>query len=218
MPADPPPPAPSAATTRDRLLDAAERLFAAHGVDGASLRSITSEAEANLAAVHYHFGSKLELVREVFQRRLGPMNAERMARLDEAIASASEGGPSLRSILHAFLAPALRLGRQEGHEFFVLIARAPASPHPGVQQVVADQFAEIAMRFGSALSGALPGVPREELFWRVHFIVGALCHTVVNTEILTAVSGGLCTQDDEEAVLDRLLDFAEAGLAQGGAR
>ena len=64
-------------TTREDLLDAAERLFALHGVNGTSLRAVTREAGANVAAVHYHFGSKEELLREVFARRLGPVNRRR---------------------------------------------------------------------------------------------------------------------------------------------
>ena len=64
--------------TRDRLLDSAERLFAENGVDATSLRHITNDAEANLASVNYHFGSKEELFRQVFARRIGPINQERL--------------------------------------------------------------------------------------------------------------------------------------------
>ena len=81
-----------------------------------------------------------------------------------------------------------------------------------MQRIISEQFEEIAAHFGLALTRALPGVPRVELFWRMHFIVGAMCHTVVNTSLLTLISGGLCTDDDEQAVLDRLVGFAVAGL------
>lgn len=205
--------------TRERLLDASERLFAEHGFDGASMRQITSAADANLAAVNYHFGSKLGLIQEVFVRRLGPMNAERIRLLDEVLAAAQARGdapPALRDILHAFLAPALSLGRKEGREFFALLARAHSSPHPELQEHVVAQFGEIAARFGAALQSALPSRSMEDLFWNVHFSVGALCHTVLNTELLTLISNGLCTDEDEGAVLERLLDFTAAGL-QGGA-
>jgi AcrR family transcriptional regulator len=206
-----------ATSTPDRLLDAAERLFAEHGVERTSLRQITTLAEANLAAVNYHFGSKMELVQAVFARRLEPMNAERLALLDGALGAAREAGrsPELEQILRAFLAPALSLGHKQGREFFVFIARAHASPDPELQRTLAGQFEEIAGRFGAALTEVLPWLTREDLFWRVHFVVGALCHTVVNTPILTAISDGLCTADDEDAVLQRLVDFCTAGLAAG---
>ena len=209
---------PLAVPTRDRLLDAAERLFAEHGLDGTSLRRITTAADANLAAVNYHFGSKLELVRAVFARRLAPMNAERLRLLDEAVAAAAPAPPGLRPILHAFLAPALSLGRKDGREFFVLIARAHSTPHAEVQEAIIDQFGDVIARFGGALQAALPDIPLPELFWRVHFTIGALCHTVVNTDLLRLASGGLCDDDDEAAVLERLLDYADAGMSGGAAR
>ena len=57
--------------TRERILDVAERLFMENGYEATSMRTITSEAEENLASVNYHFGSKEALVCEVFRRRLG---------------------------------------------------------------------------------------------------------------------------------------------------
>jgi len=59
------------AETREKILDAAEALFAEHGFEGASMRMITARAGVNLAAVNYHFGSKENLLREIFRRRLG---------------------------------------------------------------------------------------------------------------------------------------------------
>ena len=95
--------------TREALLDAAESLFAEHGVQAASLRAITQQAGANLAAVHYHFGSKEGLVRAVFSRRIGPLNEERLRRLEEceregrgvnrAIGSVIIGGQTLALLL-----------------------------------------------------------------------------------------------------------------------
>ena len=67
--------------THDRLLDTAERLFAERGIDATSLHHITAEADAKLASVNYHFGSKEELIRELFARRIGPINRERLDQL-----------------------------------------------------------------------------------------------------------------------------------------
>ena len=97
-----------AVTTRDRLLDVAERLFAQRGIDATSLRAITTAANANLASVNYHFGSKDELFLEVLARRIAPVNAERLRLLNIAEKQAN-GNPSVSAILNAFLAPALYL-------------------------------------------------------------------------------------------------------------
>src|SRR5436305_9155666 len=102
--------------TKQRILDSAERLFAEHGVEGASLRTITSDAQVNLAAIHYHYHSKEALLDAVLVRRLEPINRERLDRL-----SACGENPSLEEILHAFVAPAVRVG---------------ADPHRGGQTFV----------------------------------------------------------------------------------
>ena len=75
---------PSDASTRQRLLHTAAQLFAVHGFDNVSLRDLTTAAATNLAAVNYHFGSKDGLVDELVADFLNPLNAERLARLDEA--------------------------------------------------------------------------------------------------------------------------------------
>ena len=60
--------------TRERLLDAAEVLFAENGFDATSVRAITTWADANLAAVNYHFQAKVVLITAVFERRIRPIN------------------------------------------------------------------------------------------------------------------------------------------------
>lgn len=205
----------SATDTRERLLDCAERLFAAHGQDAVSLRQITGEAQANLAAVNYHFGSKQELVRAVVERRLVPMNAERLERL-AALQAEADGAPlDLAELLRAFLAPALSMGIREGGEFFVFIARALGSPRPELRALVTEQFEEIVGKYGAALSACLPGLSMDELFWRMHFVIGALCHTVINADLLEAVTSGVAHDADERVMLERLVSFATAGMRAG---
>ena len=207
---------PATAPTRDRLLDAAERLFVEHGLERTSLRQITGEAGANLAAVNYHFGSRLALVRAVFERRLQPMNAERLRQLDAAEAAAEEAGApcaELEAILRAFLRPALVLGRQAGgRDVLRLIARAHSTDNPEVQQALLEAFGEVARRFTRALERALPTLPRPEVLWRLHFLVGGLVQTLLSGEILTTFSQGACDVHDEEAVLERLVEYGLAGF------
>src|SRR5262245_47872957 len=97
-----------AVETRNRLLDAAEALFMEHGFEATSLRAITAAADANLAAVNYHFGSKEALFEAVLTRRLDPMNQQRVNLLDAL--EAESGGESLgcEQILSAMLIPALK--------------------------------------------------------------------------------------------------------------
>ena len=201
-------PAPRA--TADRLLDVAERLFAQQGIAETSLRQLTAKADANVAAVSYHFGSRDGLIEAVFRRRIEPMNAERLERLDALEGRTAK--PSLRAVLEAFLLPALHLGKTEGRAFFVLMARAHVTTDPHLRKMVVAQFGQVAKRFTPAFQGALPGASREELMWRLFFVIGALCQLILNTPMLTTISRGACNVDDEDAAVRRLLDFAEAGL------
>ena len=112
------------ADTKERILDAAEHLFAERGVDGASLRAVTREAHVNLAAVHYHFGSKEGLLEAVVARRIGPINQDRLKGLEE-LEAAAQGAPiPVEDLLRVFLAPPLRLVATEEGE----LVKSPLVP------------------------------------------------------------------------------------------
>lgn len=201
----------SSTTTIDRLLDSAEGLFAERGVRQTSLRAITQEAGANLAAVNYHFGSKKGLLLAVLDRRVVPMNDERFELLDLATAEAGPDGPTLEAVMQAFLAPAVKLGQGDGRQFFPLAARLHSEPDESLRRDFLDRFEGVVARFIPELQRCLPGLALPELFWRVHFIIGALCHLVGNCLLLQDLSKGMCRANDQEA-LPRLIAFAVAGL------
>src|ERR687891_570366 len=132
-------------STRERILDAAEQRFAEEGFAGTSLREITSLAGVNVAAVHYHFGSKEELLRAVLSRIVEPVNRERVELLQEAEAAAAPNGPSVEAILEAFIAPDLRVIRDLGERGAVItrfIGRSYTEPTELVRRMVAEQFGE----------------------------------------------------------------------------
>jgi len=206
----------SPAATKDRILDAAEALFMEHGYEATSLRAITTEAAVNLAAVNYHFGSKEELFQTVLTRRLDPMNRQRLALLTAyEHASAPEPVPCER-ILAALFMPALALARdrtQGGENFLRLLGRAYADPAPFIRQFLSDQYALMIARFKAAFGRALPWLPRRELSWRLHFIMGALSYTLAATDALRLIAEMTPRQlNDDEALLKRLAPFLLAGL------
>ena len=200
-------------TTKDRLLDAAEELFSNRGIDATSLRAVTSAAGANLASVNYHFESKDGLVRSVFLRRLEPLNNERLELLD-ALEVAAAGSPiELEAILDAWVMPALRMGQSpEGKRFKRLLGRIYSEPGDSLQTLLRELFGEILQRFSAAIGRTLPELSSEELMWRVHFMLGAMIHTVADQPSIRAFSGGLCDPSDIEGVRRRLIDFVSAGL------
>ena len=205
--------------TKTRILDAAELLFAQHGLSDTSLRAITDAASVNLAAVNYHFGTKEALIHAVFARRLKPVNERRLAMLDEALLT-KPGKTQLRGILRAFVLPLLEtafLPPQENCpvQLGSLIIRLYTEPDEVVERSFNEQMASTAHRFMSALHQAVPHLKSETLYWRMSFCVGSLVHTMHASTILKVVSKGSINNPTAAQALEQMLPFLEAGLTAG---
>lgn len=206
----------TSADTKTRILDAAEQLFMEHGFEATSLRSLTSAAGVNLAAVNYHFGSKEVLFQAVLTRRLDPMNQERIELLDGLEREASGRAISVEKVLFAMLIPALRLARDEergGKNFLRLLGRAYADPAPFIRHFLSAQYVEMIGRYKEAFLKALPHLSRQELTWRLNFVMGALSYTLAATDALELFAQVTATdKGNDELLLQRLAPFLVAGL------
>ncbi len=200
------------ADTREKILDAAERLFAAHGFAGTSLRAVTKEAEVNLAAVHYHFGTKEDLLRAVLSRIVVPINRERLEMLAQVEAAAGNDPPSLERVLEAFIAPDLRLIRDLGERGVIItrfLGRSYTEPAEMVQALIREQYEELGQRFMEVAARALPEVPQEELYWRFKLVVGVLTYILADTDR----TGGYAEDvSDVDGTVRRLVAFLAPGL------
>ena len=203
--------------TKTRLLDAAENLFGRLGIAETSLRAITTEAGANLAAVNYHFGSKEALVEQTFVRRLEPLNLERLRLLDEAEALAGESPPCLEAVVTAFVGPTLRMRYESPHgdSFLRLMGRLYMGPSDFVLRIM-DQFDETFTRFSGALQRALPDLSSPDLAWRFFYMIGSMTFPLVASEVIKQRTDGLCDPKDVEAQIDRLVSFISGGLRAPG--
>jgi AcrR family transcriptional regulator len=205
-----------AVDTKSRILDAAEELFMEHGFEATSLRLITTAASVNLAAVNYHFGSKEELFQAVFARRLDPMNRDRMALLAAYETAAGNQPLTCEKIISAMFIPALKLARDHqrgGKNFLRLLGRAYADPAPFIREFLSNQYTEMISRFRAAFGRALPHIPREEVSWRLHFVMGALSYTLAGTDVLKMIAQYHPEEvDNDEMLLKRLAPFLAAGL------
>lgn len=190
--------------TKGRILDVAERLFASNGFEATSLRDITAEAGVNLAAVNYHFQSKDSLIDAVIARRIEPINAQRLALLEQA-----GPNPTLEQILEAFLGPIFRI---EAKELAPLVGRVLSNPDLFVERVFSRHLAAVSQRFAAALGRVLPELPVPELLWRIQFSASVMTHTMLLGKVLPKITGGMCTLDDREAVLRRAVQFLAAGF------
>jgi AcrR family transcriptional regulator len=203
-------------STRERILDAAERLFGQQGFPCSSLRQITDEAGVNLAAVNYHFGSKEELYKAVLIRRIRPVNQERIELLTDAEQLAGDQPVPIRSILEAFIRPLLRRaadGSPAGLSFLRLISRDLTDPQPFMVSEMVREFDPLVERFARVLTQALPEIPTSELFWRMQFTVGGMLYAGAHQHDFERTSRGLCRGDDFDGCVRRLIDFCAAGLA-----
>lgn len=206
--------------TKTAILNAAERLFAAHGFKTSSLRAITADAQANLGAVNYHFATKDALILAVLRRRMKPMNDERLALLDRFERDAQDVAVPIEKILEALMRPPLELiarGAKSGRYFVRLLAQCLAEPGHYLQPLIQEEFAERNRRFHAAIRRALPYLSSDEVHWRLHFVNGVFLHTVANSHVLELSSRGRCRLQAIEPTLRRMIAFCAAGLTTRGA-
>jgi AcrR family transcriptional regulator len=197
----------------ERILDAAERLFAARGFHGVSIRDITGAAGVDVALANYHFGSKQGLLEAVLLRRAEDLNTERLARLD-SLFTADRGPPTLEAIINAFTHPLLDRSARGGpgwKSYFALIAEINNSPEFG-GVLMTRHFDPVVQRFIAAIRRALPDCDERDLYWAYHFLSGALTLTFAETGRIDKLSGGVCRSSDLDGVHQRLVPFCAAGF------
>lgn len=201
------------AATKAAVFCAAERLFALHGFQNVSVRDITADAGVNLASVNYHFGSKDALLFEIFRRRTAELNRERARMLHEAN-DRNAGKPPVREILEALFAPPLKWASPDNDRRISVqfIIRSRSEGTAEMREALTNDVSHLA-RFSDALIAACPDLPRETVYWRLHFCLGMVHNNrFAEFDRLHVLSDGATREGDVEALLKRMLDFAEAGF------
>ena len=195
--------------TKERILGAAEELFARHGFEGASLRQLTAAAGVNLAAVNYHFGSKDRLIEEVFRRRLDQLNGRRMAALQKI---AGEPDTTVEDVLAAFIKPALELSHDgNGSLFMRVLARAFAEHDDTLRKFLSDNYGHVMRQFTAEFARLLPQLSKEELYWRVDLVTGALTHAMSGFGMIQRKSD-VPEEHHRAQTAEHLIRFAASGL------
>lgn len=198
----------SDATTRDRILDEAERLFAEHGFEGTSMRAITAAAGVNLAAINYHFGSKTGLLHETMRRRIEPVNVERIRRLDAAVAAAGSKSPPVEAIVDAFIRPAVEQFADIEPGCFAGMVQMVYSGEVE-PEFFRELFGSVVLRFGTVFRAAVPDLSPRELAWRLHFLVGAMLQAF---HPRTRAVNPQLANFESRAMIDLLVRWATAGF------
>ena len=202
------------AATRERILDAAEKLLAERGYYGVSIRDVTGAADVDVALVAYHFGNKQGLLEAVFVRRAADLNDERLALLDAVLEGGGRRPPRLEDIIDAFTRPLLdrsTRGSAGWKSYFALIAEINNSREFG-GIIMSRFFDPVVQRFIEAIRHALPQCDDRDLYWAYHFLSGALTLTFAETGRIDRLSGGICRSSDLASVHERLVPYCAAGF------
>ncbi|ASP48954.1 TetR/AcrR family transcriptional regulator [Cognaticolwellia beringensis] len=175
-------------STKNKILDAAESLFADKGFNGTSLREITSQAEVNLAAVNYHFGSKKELIKAVMSRYMNELSP----RLELALTQVCEqDSPSLIEVFSAFIDPLLSLNEIKNNgtsNFLQLLGRGYTDSQGFLRWFLTTQYPGVIDNFVIAVQKAYPELSAEEMFWRLHFTMGTVVFTMSSSDALIDIA------------------------------
>ncbi len=204
----------SQSVTVERILDAAEQLFAEHGFAETSLRSITSRAAVNLAAVNYHFGSKKALIHAVFSRFLDPFTENLSIALDAA--EDNQSIPDLEKSLHMLVDQVMAVKPRGANDltiFMRLIGLGYSQGQGHLKKYLNEVYGTVFERYFQILIRSCPELPAGDMFWRVNFILGATVFTMSGANALRAIAeNDYGTQYELEDILRKMVPFMAAGL------
>jgi AcrR family transcriptional regulator len=202
-------------STKDKILDAAEQFFADKGFNGTSLREITGQAEVNLAAVNYHFGSKKELIKAVMSRYMN----ELAPKLEKSLLALCErdNTPDLEQVFTAFVDPLLSLNvfKDNGtSNFLQLLGRGYTDSQGFLRWFLTTQYPNVITYFTNAVQKAYPELSAEEMFWRLHFTMGTVVFTMSSSDALIDIAQSDFDKNiDIAGVIKQVIPYVAAGVA-----
>jgi len=203
--------------TVEKILDAAEILFAERGFSETSLRMITSKAKVNLAAVNYHFGSKNALIQAVFSRFLGPLSRLMEQGLkDLGMGQEGHPPPKLEDIIRLYVRGLLKIptSHENGVSIFMrLLGLAYTQSQGHLRKYLEKEYARTFYLFMQMVKQSTPELTTQERFWRIQFTVGSIAFTMSSVQPLTEIlENSAEAKADPEKVVDFLVPYLLGGL------
>ena len=162
--------------TKQQILDVAERHFAVYGYAGSSVRGIIKDANVNIAAVAYHFGTKEDLFNAVVERFAAPVVAAQLRQLERV-----KEDRELATILDAFYGPPLKLIKARGKSGEILalfLGRMQNEPDP-IFSIVDNHFSVCRNNFIDAFRKCLPEAAEADLQWSFEFMLSLIVSFLV---------------------------------------
>ena len=201
--------------TRTRILDTAEVLFAEHGFAETSLRSITSQADVNLAAVNYHFGSKKALVQAVFARYLDPFSEQLAASLEEQDDHSDTTVEQVLALLMEHMVSIESHSDQGLSRFMKLLGLAYSQSQGHLKRYLDDTYGDVMRQYFMLLRSACPDLSPADLYWRSCFMLGSVVFTLSGADTLKAIARrDFAIEDSTSSILQRMIPFMAAGLRE----
>jgi len=202
-------------STKNKILNSAEKLFADKGFNGTSLREITSQAEVNLAAVNYHFGSKKELIKAVMSRYMNELAPNLELALMNVYGANKQ--PSLVDVFSAFVEPLLALNtfQQNGtSNFLQLLGRGYTDSQGFLRWFLTTRYPKLIDSFVATVHKAYPELSAEDMFWRLHFTMGTIVFTMSSSDALMDIAKSDFNNNVTiEGVIKQVIPFIAAGVA-----
>jgi len=200
---------------RERILDAAEELFARRGYYGVTLREVAVQASTDTALIHYYFSGKGGLFDAVIVRRAGEVNSARMESLDRY---EHEHGDAMTAhgVVHAYLKPTfdLMLNGGAGHRHYgAVIAKINSTANSDELNFSATPFDPVVHKLVALLRRVRPECSETEVYWFYHMLSGAITLSLAQTGRIDALSGGLCASSDFAAICERMAAIFGLGFS-----
>ena len=199
---------------REAILAAAEELFSTNGFNAVSVRDIAFAAGANPGSVTYHFTTKDGLLLEIYQRHCMPMNLRR-SELLEAARRVRDVQDRLEAIVRAYVVPAFSSGSDlagGGVRFTRLRAIMSAEGNEVARRIIAQTFDDTSHAFIDAVHESLPHIPRTDIVWRSHFLLGALYYSLVTPDRVSRLSRGEADGSDAASAIEQLVQATVAAF------
>ncbi|MGF1522007.1 MAG: TetR/AcrR family transcriptional regulator [Leptolyngbyaceae cyanobacterium] len=197
--------------TKEQILNVAEGLIAERGFAGTTLRSVVSKAGVNLAAVHYHFGSKEELFRATVERLARPVTEHALTHLQQL--QEQDEPPLVEDILTIFLMSSLKLIMGDENARMIraqFLGRCRTEPGH-IQNIAAKEFQACSQAVLDVLQRALPDQSRSQLEWKLDLAIAVLIRVQMEAGKPGALIQSSQSADIEKAVA-QLVTFLAAGM------
>ena len=199
--------------TRQRLLDAAVKLFAERGFKNVTIRDVCKEADANLAAVNYYFRDKLGLYKEAVQLAAGMMDKPKQAAMDAGEGQSPE--EQLRTYIRSLLHHMLAEERDEKTSWIEkLIGREMGDPSPAFDLIIEKGIKPSAGRLAALVSELLGCPPEDERVWQTALSVQSQCiFYKFSKPVFARMAPDLqFTAEVIDRIADHIAEFSLAGI------